>query len=106
MVHIAPIVMHHLPSVWGKDVEEFNPDRWLDCGDKIPGGSTHPMAYLPFLHGPRACIGQTFAKAEMRCLIAAFVERFQFEMFDPNEKVSIAGAVSHKVQIYYRESCC
>jgi cytochrome P450 len=51
------------------------------------------LAYIPFLFGPRGCIGQVFARAEMRCLLAAYVERFQFEMFDPSEELSVAGAV-------------
>jgi hypothetical protein len=94
MVQIAPITIHHLESIWGKDVLDFNPDRWIGAGEKTHGGSNHAMAYTPFLYGPRACIGQVFAKAEMRCLIASFVERFRFEMFDPNEKLAVAGAVS------------
>lgn len=94
MVQIAPITIHRLASIWGEDVLDFNPDRWLGSGEKTQGGSNQPLAYTPFLHGPRACIGQVFAKAEMRCLIASFVERFRFEMFDSDEKLAIAGTVS------------
>ena len=30
--------------------------------------------------GPRSCIGQTFAKAEFACILAAVVGRFEFEL--------------------------
>jgi cytochrome P450 len=65
----------------------------LNANEKTPGGSTHSLAYIPFLLGPRGCIGQVFAKAEMRCLLAAYVERFQWEMFDPTEELAVAGVV-------------
>jgi hypothetical protein len=94
-VSIAPIAIHRLDTLWGEDALQFNPDRWLNEGEKTPGGSTHPLAYIPFLLGPRGCIGQVFAKAEMRCLLAAYVERFKFEMFDPNEELAVAGTVSN-----------
>lgn len=37
--------------------------------DTVQGGCSHPMAYMPFLYGPRACIGQVFTKAEMKSLL-------------------------------------
>lgn len=51
------------------------------------GGAVSNYANLTFLHGPRSCIGHTFAAAELRCLAAMFVGKFQFEMADPDEVV-------------------
>ncbi|KAH8179890.1 cytochrome p450 domain-containing protein [Sarocladium implicatum] len=92
---------------WGPTANEFIPDRWLngdpqaayeqgeEFGDNFhesktgggevkersgPGGSSSPYANLTFMHGPRSCIGQGFAKAEFACLLAAFVGRFEFEL--------------------------
>lgn len=37
--------------------------------------------------GPRSCIGQTFAKAEFNCLLAAVVGRFEFELEPKDMKI-------------------
>ena len=49
------------------------------------GGANSNYAFMTFLHGPRSCIGQRFAVAELASLVAAFVGRFEFEMVDPEE---------------------
>ncbi|CAH2059469.1 unnamed protein product, partial [Iphiclides podalirius] len=43
--------VHRLP-MWGKDVEEFKPERWLDPA-ALP---ENPNAFLPFSLGKRVCI--------------------------------------------------
>lgn len=80
-------------SLWGPDAREFNPDRWLKAQH---GGAESPYALVTFLHGPRSCIGQNFARTEMKCLLAALTLRFRFEMADPGEKVEVAGFVTIK----------
>lgn len=93
---------HHY---WGPTGDEFRPERWLDetqkqgeegtadddddnvegagksgsRGGANLGGSTSLYANLTFLHGPRSCIGQAFARAEFACLLAAFIGRFEVE---------------------------
>ncbi len=82
-------------SLWGPDGGEFKPERWLvqgaedGLGGTAPnvkaasiGGATSNYAFMTFLHGPRSCIGQSFAKAEFACLLAAWVGRFEFELRD------------------------
>jgi cytochrome P450 len=51
---------------------------------------------LTFLHGPRSCIGERFAKSELRALIAIFCGRLEVEMADPNEIPVSAGAITTK----------
>lgn len=80
---------------WGPDAGEFKPERWLVKGAEdglggvaenakmaAVGGASSNYALLSFLHGPRSCIGQSFAKAEFACLLAAWVGRFEFELCD------------------------
>ena len=86
-VHIVPAMTNHDKSLWGPDADQFNPDRWLGPGRANTGGANSNYAFLTFLHGPRSCIGQGFAKGELACLLAAFVGRFQFELEDPNAKL-------------------
>ena len=44
--------------------------------------------------GPRSCIGQTFAKAEFACLLAAVVGRFEMELEDPDRVIETETAIT------------
>jgi cytochrome P450 len=91
---ICPWAVNFSKDLWGPDAAEFNPDRWMGSGRANTGGAESNYAMLTFLHGPRSCIGQNFAKGEFACLLAAFVGKFEFEMRDPNEKIEIKGGVT------------
>ena len=93
-VIIAPWAINHNKQLWGDDAEEFNPDRWMAPGQANSGGAVSNYANLTFLHGPRSCIGQRFAIAELACLIAAFVGKYEFEMVNPDEKIEIKGGIT------------
>ena len=80
---VIPVAsIHRDRSIWGDDADEFNPDRWLE---KKNAGVTTNFAVMTFIHGPRTCIGETFARAEFACLLGAFVGRFEWELNDPRE---------------------
>jgi cytochrome P450 len=99
---LCPWATNKDTSLWGPDAGRFNPDRWLPKfdGDKkaASGGAESNYAFMTFLHGPRSCIGQGFAKAEFACLLAAWVGRFDFELKNPEEldekNVMIKGGVT------------
>ncbi|KFY07091.1 hypothetical protein V492_07464 [Pseudogymnoascus sp. VKM F-4246] len=80
MIYLVPWATNRDPKLWGADVDEFKPERWL--GDASGGAGTN-YALLTFLHGPRSCIGEKFARGEFACLLAGFVGRFEFELADP-----------------------
>lgn len=61
-------------TVWGEDIDKFNPDRW----DKLPEKVSN-YNYLTFLQGPRSCIGRRFAEVEMKALLIALVQRLKFD---------------------------
>ena len=108
-IMIAPEVINHLEEFWGPDASVFNPDRWLDTdpttssttADSAPSGSTtekranktggasNNYAMLTFLQGPRSCIGQGFAKAELLCMVAAMVGKFEMELAEPEKKLEV-----------------
>jgi cytochrome P450 len=48
-------VMHRRQDFYGKDAEEFKPERWLGPQGLRPG-----WEYLPFNGGPRICLGRKF----------------------------------------------
>lgn len=81
-------------ELWGPDADEFNPDRWMRAGQANSGGATSNYAFSTFLHGPRGCIGQKFATAELACLVAALCGKFEWELTDPNEEIIIKGGIT------------
>lgn len=86
---VAPQVINRSEELWGPDADKFNPERWLGPGRANTGGATSNYAFLTFIHGPRSCIGQGFAKAELACLVAAMVGRFKMELQYPDAELKI-----------------
>ena len=83
-------------SQWGEDANEFNPDRWMGPGKANNGGAVSNYSFSTFLHGPRSCIGQAFAKAEFECLLGALVGTFEFELENPDAEIKIQGGITNK----------
>ncbi|KAH7187673.1 cytochrome P450 [Fusarium oxysporum] len=86
------------PEIWGPDAAEFRPERWIR-GDGKPnqnGGASSNYNFLTFLHGPRSCIGQGFAKAEMRCLLATMGRSFKWTLAMDNGLVMPRGVITIK----------
>lgn len=84
---LSPWATNRCKVDWGENADEFIPERWIDQEtgkSNNTGGSISNYNLLTFLHGPRSCIGANFAKAEMRCLVAAFVRAFETEVADPS----------------------
>lgn len=86
---LSPRVVNTLRTLWGDDAAEFNPERWMGQGKMYAGGSDSNYSFLTFLHGPRSCIGQNFARAEFACLLAAWTGAFDTEFEDPDYVVEI-----------------
>ena len=93
---LAPWAVNRNPALWGPEATEFTPERWLADGQANSGGVESNFANLTFFHGPRSCIGQGFAKAEFKCLLATLAGSMEWEMADKNEKVYPAGVVTTK----------
>lgn len=68
------------PRSWGLDGCVFNPDRWL--ADPLKGGASDTLAFLTFGTGPQRCPGEEYAKAQLRCMIAGIVGRFELSTFE------------------------
>lgn len=74
-VMLCPYLTHRHPSLWDAP-ERFQPERFL-------AGTTQGVrpraAYLPFGFGPRTCIGNHMATAEIVLASAAILRRFELD---------------------------
>ncbi len=72
-------VLHRRKELWGEDVLEFKPERWEQ--------RYQAWQFLPFLGGPRICLGQQFALVEASYLIVRLLHEFNaFEIGNPDER--------------------
>jgi cytochrome P450 len=62
--------MHRDPR-WFPDPHAYRPERFSDDAPEIPRG-----AFMPLGTGPRVCLGQHLAMAEMTVIAAMFLQRF------------------------------
>ncbi|KAK2627500.1 hypothetical protein QTJ16_003466 [Diplocarpon rosae] len=98
-VYLAPWGINRSPHLWGADAEAFVPERWIDADTgklNNNGGVASNYANLTFLHGPRSCIGEKFARSELKALLAVFCGVFDIEMADPMEVPVPAGVITTK----------
>jgi cytochrome P450 len=58
-VVVLPYALHRHADYWDEP-QAFKPDRW--SGSQLPHP---PFAYIPFLIGPRKCLGQPEAELEL-----------------------------------------
>lgn len=87
-IWIDIVAMHHDPSLWGDDVNEFKPERFEK--DSIHGGCKHKMGYLPFGFGGRMCIGRNLSSMEYKIVLTLILSRFS---------LSISPSYSHSPAI-------
>lgn len=100
---LCPRAINRNVALWGEDADVFKPERYLVSqqskngvahnytdsldenthSEKSGSSSTRSnYATMTFLHGPRSCIGQSFAKAELAILVAVLFGRFEFSLAD------------------------
>lgn len=76
-IWIPVLAIHHSEEIWGKDVNEFNPERFA-TKSFAPG-----RHFIPFAAGPRNCVGQGFALMEAKIILAMLISKFSFNI-SPN----------------------
>jgi cytochrome P450 len=62
--------VHHRGDIWPAP-QAYQPDRFLD--------PPQPFTFLPFIDGPRNCLGQHLALLESKIVLATLCQRFKFE---------------------------
>jgi cytochrome P450 len=69
--------LHRDPAAWS-DPDRFEPDRFDPDRFEATGGR-HRFQYIPFLDGPKKCLGDHFAMMEMRLTVPTLLQRLRFE---------------------------
>jgi len=76
MVNIQSV--HHDPQIW-PDPLKYNPYRF--CSDSSSAApELEPFTFLPFIDGPRNCLGQYLALLESKMVISLLVQRYNLTL--------------------------
>ncbi|MCB0000541.1 MAG: cytochrome P450, partial [Anaerolineales bacterium] len=72
--------LHRDPRYWDHP-EQFNPDRFAPEQAK----NRHHFAFIPFLGGPKKCIGDSFAMMEMQLVVPTILQqhRLRYDLAAP-----------------------
>lgn len=83
---ISPHITHRLPDLW-PEPEQFRPERF-ESGKLT---DLHKCAYVPFITGPRVCIGNNFALLEIVIALAMLSQQFVLDMPRKQLKPAFVG---------------
>jgi len=72
-IFLSTMLTLHNPDYF-VNPDTFIPSRWENPSDKAVS------AYLPFLTGPRNCLGQSLAYAEMRTVLSRLCAEYEFSI--------------------------
>lgn len=75
VLSVPSYTIHHLEEIWGEDVHEFKPERWLNLTQR------QKTAFNPFSYGPRACVGQNVAIMELQIILGTIFKRYEFDLY-------------------------
>ncbi|VVB04719.1 unnamed protein product [Arabis nemorensis] len=108
-----PYGMGRMEKLWGKNWEEFEPNRWFDSE---PGSirpvlkPISPFKFPVFQAGPRVCVGKEMAFMQMKYVVGSVLSRFEIvpvnkdrPVFVPLLTAQMAGGL--KVKIKRRSQC-
>ncbi|KAJ5183929.1 Benzoate 4-monooxygenase [Penicillium capsulatum] len=76
VLSVPSYTIHRSKEIWGPDAEEFVPERW----DPERLTARQKAAFIPFSHGPRACVGRNVAEMELLVMGATVFRCFEFQL--------------------------
>ncbi|KAJ2984860.1 hypothetical protein NUW54_g10352 [Trametes sanguinea] len=99
MMFLPPYILHRDPRNFSPFPDDFWPERWLVAAgrtslsdalahapadvteaDKQQSFVHNDTAFIPFLHGPANCVGKQLAMQEMRTVVSALIQKFDFSL--------------------------
>ncbi|KEG15311.1 cytochrome p450-like protein [Trypanosoma grayi] len=75
--------VHRCEEIYGKDVDEFRPERWLGEEGRALRDRCGLCGYLPFSTGRRNCIGKEYAHYEVLLTAAVVLRHLRLEAIGP-----------------------
>lgn len=75
----------HQSNKYWDNAETFEPERFA------PENEYYNNAFIPFIIGPRKCIGDSFATMEMRLIVPTLMQQFQFVDANPSPPIPTAS---------------
>ncbi|WVZ68494.1 hypothetical protein U9M48_017428 [Paspalum notatum var. saurae] len=97
LVSYSAYAMARVEDIWGKDCEEFKPERWLG-GDDGAFRPESPFKYPVFHAGPRMCLGKEMAYIQMKSVIACVLERFIFRFVGGERRPGLVLSLSLRME--------
>lgn len=81
--------VHHNPKFWPEPLtyrpERFFTESELD-GKKVRSEKKlEPYTFLPFVEGPRMCLGQYLSLLESKLVLSMLLQKFKFEVTNPED---------------------
>eukprot|EP00937_MAST-01D_sp_MAST-1D-sp2_P006811 g6811.t1 len=90
LVTFFPFGMGRSAALWGEDVLEPRPERWLGDGPIIgaDGARRQPTFFENpvFQAGPRICLGMNMAVLEASIALAMLLQRYRLRLAEPDRK--------------------
>jgi cytochrome P450 len=81
VLYIAPYVLHRLPQYW-ENPDDFIPERFVNVAP-----ASYATKFIPFLRGPRDCLGKYFALLEAKIAVSALVQKYDMVCANPQEEL-------------------
>ncbi|THV48370.1 hypothetical protein BGAL_0252g00020 [Botrytis galanthina] len=89
IVGVNAWVIHRNTDIFGKDVDSFRPERWIEATNDNLGDMKRNM--FSFGSGPRMCIGRNIAIMQISKLVVEFYRRFDAVLTSPERDWSVMG---------------
>jgi cytochrome P450 family 4 len=85
--------LHRQPAIWGDDVNEFKPERFLPENS----ATRNPFAYLPFSSGQRICIAYKYSVISLKLAIVQLLMNFKFKTSMRMDDIRLKSFISLKL---------
>ncbi|KAJ7514493.1 hypothetical protein O6H91_23G046200 [Diphasiastrum complanatum] len=99
LVIYAPYCMGRMKFIWGQDVDQFKPERWLKDGTFQ---AVSPFKFTAFQAGPRICLGKDSAYLQMKMTAALLCRFFMFKLVPGHQvryQMSNILAMAHGLKV-------